>query len=588
MASIVIDIVREDSSSVEAEMLLGLRGEKGDTGDAFTYEDFTPEQLAGLKGDKGDKGDKGNTGDTGATPELTIGTVQTLAPTESATATITGTAEHPVLNLGLVKGEQGDVNIEQLRALLPTETVSGDVVSITDGQSVVPADSLEVSLSPIQDLNGYDKPWVGGAGKNKLPSGYATTQTKNGVTFTINEDGTVKANGTATATTVLYLSIYEDLWSSGSYILNGCPSGGGNNKYCLRLYATGGTTLVSDFGSGVTFTGQSQLECAIVIWKNQTVSNIVFEPMIRLSSVSDATYEPYSNICPISGRTSVETTRTGKNLFDASVTEIGTAWNGSSNTARARAVIPCKPSTTYTLSINGTNNLDAIFSNDGASVPLSGAGSSFTNTRTFTTSSSSNFIVLGFNKTAVKQADIDALNLQLELGSTATDYEPYNGNTYTTALGRTVYGGTLDVVSGELVVDRVKETYEWSNGTGTTTLGEYTRKVFKTTYASARQHSGDNIQICDCLPWKHSYSDQSAHFYVDTGNAGSNNCVVFMPNSVTSQTLNIVYELATPQTYQLTPQQIELLLGTNHLWSDGEITLVYGADIRLWVEKKLQ
>lgn len=29
----------------------------GPKGDPFTYEDFTPEQLAALKGEKGDKGD---------------------------------------------------------------------------------------------------------------------------------------------------------------------------------------------------------------------------------------------------------------------------------------------------------------------------------------------------------------------------------------------------------------------------------------------------------------------------------------------------------------------------------------------------
>ena len=55
--------------------VVGDTGEKGDTGDAFTYEDFTPEQLAGLKGDtgdtgpagpKGDTGDKGDTGETGS------------------------------------------------------------------------------------------------------------------------------------------------------------------------------------------------------------------------------------------------------------------------------------------------------------------------------------------------------------------------------------------------------------------------------------------------------------------------------------------------------------------------------------------
>lgn len=41
-------------------------GEKGDKGDPFTYNDFTPEQLASLKGDKGDKGDNGIDGKDGA------------------------------------------------------------------------------------------------------------------------------------------------------------------------------------------------------------------------------------------------------------------------------------------------------------------------------------------------------------------------------------------------------------------------------------------------------------------------------------------------------------------------------------------
>lgn len=62
--------------------LKGDKGEKGDKGDAFTYADFTAEQLSALKGPKGDtgatgaigpqgpKGDKGDTGpkgDPGAT-----------------------------------------------------------------------------------------------------------------------------------------------------------------------------------------------------------------------------------------------------------------------------------------------------------------------------------------------------------------------------------------------------------------------------------------------------------------------------------------------------------------------------------------
>ena len=43
----------------------GAQGPQGLKGDAFTYSDFTAEQLASLKGPKGDKGDKGDTGATG-------------------------------------------------------------------------------------------------------------------------------------------------------------------------------------------------------------------------------------------------------------------------------------------------------------------------------------------------------------------------------------------------------------------------------------------------------------------------------------------------------------------------------------------
>ena len=61
-----------DKEWIAIGRVVGDTGEKGDTGDAFTYEDFTPEQLAGLKGDPGDtgpagpKGDTGDKGDTGA------------------------------------------------------------------------------------------------------------------------------------------------------------------------------------------------------------------------------------------------------------------------------------------------------------------------------------------------------------------------------------------------------------------------------------------------------------------------------------------------------------------------------------------
>lgn len=50
---------------------------------------------------------KGDPGDDGITPNIQIGTVQTLEPEQQATASVTGTTENPLLNLGIPKGGQG-------------------------------------------------------------------------------------------------------------------------------------------------------------------------------------------------------------------------------------------------------------------------------------------------------------------------------------------------------------------------------------------------------------------------------------------------------------------------------------------------
>ena len=50
---------------------------------------------------------KGDKGDVGATPNLTIGTVETLLPSQPASVTITGTEANPILNFGIPKGKDG-------------------------------------------------------------------------------------------------------------------------------------------------------------------------------------------------------------------------------------------------------------------------------------------------------------------------------------------------------------------------------------------------------------------------------------------------------------------------------------------------
>lgn len=56
---------------------------------------------------------QGEAGPTGATPNLTIGTVATGNPGSSASASITGTPENPVLNLTIPRGNPGGLIVQQ-------------------------------------------------------------------------------------------------------------------------------------------------------------------------------------------------------------------------------------------------------------------------------------------------------------------------------------------------------------------------------------------------------------------------------------------------------------------------------------------
>lgn len=59
--------VKHGYTGTEEDWLASLKGNTGPKGDAFTYDDFTPEQLAALQGPKGETGAEGPKGDTGAT-----------------------------------------------------------------------------------------------------------------------------------------------------------------------------------------------------------------------------------------------------------------------------------------------------------------------------------------------------------------------------------------------------------------------------------------------------------------------------------------------------------------------------------------
>lgn len=95
-------------------------------------------------------GSKGSKGDTGETPQLAVGTVTTVAPTESASASMTGTAEKPVLNLRIPKGSVGDGEVDPDKTTWMRRVYHNifDKSTILDGYAYpipVPANPLQLN-----------------------------------------------------------------------------------------------------------------------------------------------------------------------------------------------------------------------------------------------------------------------------------------------------------------------------------------------------------------------------------------------------------------------------------------------------------
>ena len=144
------------------------------------------------------------------------------------------------------------------------------------------------STMPDYEPYGYKVPVVVN-GKNLLQNN-ATSQTKNGVTFTVNEDKSISCNGTASSNAFFKIG---DIQLKKNCIMSGCPEGGANNSYVMRLY-NNGSVFKTDSGDGVLINSEIQNGYAeIRIAAGYTCDNLTFYPMIRLASIEDDTYETY-------------------------------------------------------------------------------------------------------------------------------------------------------------------------------------------------------------------------------------------------------------------------------------------------------
>lgn len=147
---------------------------------------------------------------------------------------------------------------------------------------------------------------IDGGGKNRLPfsdlsviksmntggTWNGNVYTWNGVSFTINDDFSVTADGTATGgNAVLVLSRPGGYtMPEGNWILSGCPSGGSASAYNIAI---AGTT--SDTGTTGSFTSCSKVLVRIYVISGTTVDNLTFNPMVCSKAAWDISqaYQPY-------------------------------------------------------------------------------------------------------------------------------------------------------------------------------------------------------------------------------------------------------------------------------------------------------
>ena len=280
------------------------------------------------------------------------------------------------------------------------------------------------------------------SGKNLLENTLLTTETiQNGVTATPNSDGSITLNGTATAN--CYFNIAR--------IDFGTKSFNNYNKFSDDYKASTGSpqeipSLVYDSSNKYTY---------INVPRGTSLNNFAVKPMVRLTSITDDTYEPYTGGQPSPSpdypqeiktiENSLKITSCNKNLFDKNDENMflkditpdssGLIVSVTTNTSQTNYVksiiIKCKPDTRYSISKLASST---FFIYDSEEIPYVNyktrlvISNNALSTYSFTTSKSAKYIIFKFYNTWANELYTynKILNsVQIEENPTVTPYEQH-------------------------------------------------------------------------------------------------------------------------------------------------------------------
>ena len=342
----------------------------------------------------------------------------------------------------------------------------------------------------------------------------------------------------------------------------------------------------------------------------------VKELIVNLEPKQSGTGDPSpSNVRAISGYDGVTVKRTGKNLLGLKVTN--RVYNGLTVTSNTDGSITvngtCTDAFSFSKSRGEVNAPTTLYK--GVSYTLRGSGhaTSTCYVQLIYLDASENQVSIvnnnGGDITITPTEDLTFSNMyftfrtnssfsnetfypQLQVGSSITSYEPYQTEqeysiTFPSSVG-TVYGGTLNMTTGVLTVDRAL--VDMGSLTWTLVSTITNANTWRTNGLIEQIKGADSNDVAspyilfdryDVKSYGSFYGSTTICAYETTGG------VVFVNSDSRESAPNgqLVYTLATPTTVQLTPTEVTTLLGSNTISSDGSINLTYRADISKVIEK---
>lgn len=613
----------------------GVQGEKGEKGDTGAVPIFTvgstttlppgsapsinidstdpenPVMEFGIpKGDtgaKGDKGDKGDTGDTGPAPSFTVGTTSSLPAGSAPVITIDSSdPAHLVMDFGIPAGAKGDKGDKGDTGAAGQDGADG--ADGTDGQDgispVITVTEIsgghEVEVVDAQGTQTFDV-MDGEVSEAELTEKLADkadviTSSASGEIVTI-------ADGGKDMPCDLSVSILPTQSGSGDPSPDNIrPISGWEGVDIHRYHLPGGYTPVE----------YVQLSQRIQI--DRILPTFARDDLTIACTFKPITYNLYGAIYTAYTSESANATRL---IFYNNINSMLI----NNNT---------KASSPYGFTIN-SNQFNRILSGHGYIKINDSATTSITPT-TGSTNTNTTFIIGNNNSTiqykeiAIKKISVDEIYMSLipckNPSGVAGFYDIVGEKFYTTADSTkisasgdpqkfayygedvysfdwtddagTVYGGSLNIITGELTVSYVLNTITSFQGAWGSATNGYAVYVDAT---GADRNGVANRMLSNYFKFDRlQYANMPLYSYCG-GSGVASTYTFILPSTVTSleeanawlanldTPVQYIAHLINPVVYQLSENQIETLLGTNVFWcNNNSLDLEYRCDTKLYIE----